>query len=98
GIVADGGTANAFRANSIYGNGTLGIDLGSNGVTPNDAGDGDSGANDLQNFPAIDSVESVAGGTRIRGHLDTSPSGMYFIDLYSNDACDASGNGEGQHW
>src|SRR4051812_11051200 len=98
GIVAIGGTGNAFRANSIYGNGRLGIDLGAAGVEPNDVGDGDSGANDLQNFPVIDSVENAAGGTRIRGHLDTSSSRMYFVDLYSNDACDASGNGEGQHW
>src|SRR5207302_257787 len=47
---------NILSYNVIYGNGGLGIDLlnaqGNYGVTPNDPGDGDSGANDAQNFPA----------------------------------------------
>ena len=50
--VADG-SINAIRANSIYSNAELGIDLEGDGVTPNDAGDNDSGANDEQNFPVI---------------------------------------------
>src|SRR5262249_34664587 len=51
GIAADSGTGNLFRSNSIFSNAGLGIDLGADGVTPNDPGDPDGGANDLQNFP-----------------------------------------------
>jgi hypothetical protein len=55
GVYIQAGTNNAIRANSISTNGTalnqLGIDLGVNGVTPNDTGDADGGANQLQNWP-----------------------------------------------
>ena len=43
---------NTIWENSIHDNGGLGIDLGDDGPTANDAGDGDSGPNHLQNFPA----------------------------------------------
>ncbi|MHC4067898.1 MAG: right-handed parallel beta-helix repeat-containing protein, partial [Planctomycetota bacterium] len=57
-----GSVANRFTQNSISGNTGLGIDLELDGVTANDGGDGDSGPNDLLNFPVITSaVES--GGT-----------------------------------
>src|SRR5581483_10144879 len=44
-------TNNTVRGNRITANDGLGIDLGTTGVTPNDADDADSGANDLVNFP-----------------------------------------------
>ncbi|MBD3297045.1 MAG: hypothetical protein GF341_00155, partial [candidate division Zixibacteria bacterium] len=56
GIHVNSGTNNTFIDNLIYNNGGLGIDLGGDGVTLNDVGDGDSGANDLLNYPDIDSV------------------------------------------
>lgn len=43
----------AILGNSIYGNADLGVDLNSDGPTVNDPGDGDSGPNNLQNFPEI---------------------------------------------
>jgi CSLREA domain-containing protein len=47
------GSGNRIERNSIYSNGGLGIDLGADGVTPIDLNDADSGANNLQNFPAF---------------------------------------------
>ena len=42
--------------NLIFANGSLGIDLGNLGVTPNDAQDPDAGPNNLQNFPVLTSA------------------------------------------
>jgi hypothetical protein len=49
---------NTIRNNLIYDNGSLAIDLGDDGVNVNDIGDGDSGPNELYNYPEIDSVVS----------------------------------------
>ncbi len=86
------GTLNAIRANSIYSNDGLGIDLNADGVTANDPGDNDSGPNSLQNFPVI----QRATPTRITGFLDSLGDQSYAIDFYRVDACDASGFGEGR--
>jgi VCBS repeat-containing protein len=55
GVILLNGTSlnTAVVANSIFSNIGLGIDLRGDGVTPNDQGDGDSGDNNLQNFPQI---------------------------------------------
>ena len=41
-------TGNRILSNSIHANTSLGIDLGADGVTPNDGGDGDGGPNQFQ--------------------------------------------------
>jgi uncharacterized repeat protein (TIGR01451 family) len=87
---------NSIQSNSIYNNGGLGIDLGTTGVTPNDVGDADVGANNLQNFPVITSALSRPTGTTISGTLNSAANSSYTIELFSNAACDASGNGEGE--
>ena len=93
-------TGNRILGNSIYGNGGIGIDLGVvaplGGVTPNDDGDGDSGPNNLQNFPDLTSVTAGGGGTTVQGTLDTEANKAYRLEFFANSACDASGNGEGQ--
>lgn len=88
---------NSFRGNRIYSNSGLGIDLGGfNGtVTPNDAGDADTGANNLQNFPIISSVTA----STISASIDSTTTASTYplmIDYYANAVCDASGNGEGE--
>jgi CSLREA domain-containing protein len=94
------GVGHGVRANSIHDNGTtandLGIDLGTDGVTPNDDQDADTGPNNLQNFPVITSA-LVTGSTRtITGTLNSTPSKAFAIDFFASPSCDASGNGEGQ--
>jgi CSLREA domain-containing protein len=87
--------ANLIWGNSIYSNGGLGIDLGADGVTPNDAGDGDTGPNTLQNFATLSSATIVPGGVSVQGSLDTTP-GTYDLQYYVSDTCDPSGHGEGK--
>ncbi|MGA8807068.1 MAG: Calx-beta domain-containing protein [Thermoanaerobaculia bacterium] len=88
---------NTIRYNSIFSNGTLGIDLGNDGITPNDAGDGDAGLfNDLQNFPVITSAQFGAGTVTIGGTLSSAPSSTYVVQFFQSTLCDASGAGEGQ--
>ncbi|HVI73210.1 MAG TPA: Calx-beta domain-containing protein, partial [Pyrinomonadaceae bacterium] len=64
-------------------------------MTPNDPADGDTGSNNLQNFPLITSVTSNAGQTTIAGTLNSTANTTFSVDFYSNAACDPSGNGEG---
>ena len=89
-------TGNAIQSNSIYGNAGLGIDLGTTGVTPNDGGDGDSGANNLQNSPVLFVASSTGGNTVITGSLNSTASTTFRIEFFSNPTGDASGQGEGQ--
>ena len=89
------GSRNSIRGNSIFSNGGLGIDLGGNGVTINDTTDTDTGANLLQNFPLLTSVQSSGGSTTIQGSLKSTPNTTFQIDFYSSTALDPSGNGEG---
>ena len=84
------GVNNAIRGNAIFQNGLLGIDIGGAGVTANDAGDTDAGANNLQNFPVL---SVVPGG--VQGTLNSTPNAPVQIELFGSPACDASGNGEG---
>ena len=93
-------TGNDFDANSIFSNSRLGIDLHGGtengfGVTANDLGDGDSGPNQLQNYPVLTFANSAA---VIQGSLNSVPSKPYRIDFFSSPAADVSGFGEGQTW
>ncbi len=88
-VLGIGAAGNRIRGNSIYANGGLGIDLSDDDVTPNDAGDADTGANSLQNFPLVRSAAPLApsAGTRVQGTLDSLSSTIYTLDFYSNPAC-----------
>ena len=87
----------AIRGNSIFSNSGLGIDLqgGSENaarVTANDLGDGDVGANGLQNFPVITSATR----NNIVGTLNSAANATYDLDFYASTTADPSGFGEGQ--
>ena len=94
---------NTFRGNSIFSNGffnhpdksSIGIDLGGSGVTLNDVGDTDAGANNLQNFPVITSVTPGANSVNVKGTLNSVASTSFILDFYANSVCDPQGYGEG---
>jgi CSLREA domain-containing protein len=96
-------TGNAILSNSIFDNSQLGIDLNAIGINPdgvtlNDPGDGDAGANNLQNFPVLTSAVSDPSGTTVSGTLNSNPSATgisYTVELFSNPACDPSTFGQG---
>jgi len=92
------GVGNTIEGNSIYNNGSLGIDLAPSGVTPNDAGDGDSGVNGLQNFPVVSSAVLSGATTTINASLNSTPSQQYRVEFFSNATCDPSTFGQGQNF
>jgi VCBS repeat-containing protein len=94
-VLADPGHIQILR-NAIYGNTGLGIDLGNNGVTANDAGDADTGANNLQNFPVPSSATTNGSMIVIAGSLNSTASSYYRIEFFSSPSADASGYGEGR--
>ena len=90
------GTGNAILRNSIYDNAGLGIDLEPSGVTPNDPQDPDAGANNLQNFPTLDSVVPLSSDSvKFHFQLDTVPNSHFYVEYFVSDSCDPSGSGEG---
>ncbi len=98
GINIVSGTGNNLRGNSIHSNGELAIDLGTNGVTPNDGGaanDADTGPNNLQNFPTMTAALSIAGTSKFFGTFDGALNTDITIDFYNSPTCDSSSNGEG---
>ncbi len=97
----DFGLRNAILGNRIFGNANLGIDLVSpccSEVTPNDAGDTDTGANNLQNFPVLTSAAANINQLTVGGTLNSAPNTAFRIEFFANDTCDTSGNGEGQYF
>ncbi|MBJ6611143.1 MAG: VWA domain-containing protein [Candidatus Thiothrix moscowensis] len=101
GIAVTGNSkGNSLLSNNIYNNGGLGIDLGNDGVSNNDAGDTDSGANNLLNYPEVKTSSFGTNGSRIISYdfnldLPANTSG-YRLEFFKNIAKDPSGNGEGQ--
>ncbi len=88
------GTGNSLLSNSISSNGKLGINLDpldtfSDGVTPNDPFDTDTGGNNAQNFPVLNSAV-VSNGTTIAGTLGSEADTTYKVQFFSNPSADAS--------
>src|SRR6185295_13949409 len=82
--------------NQIFSNGLLGIDLGAPGLTPNDTGDLDFGADTLLNFPILTSVTVSGGSTHIVGNLNSAPNSDFFIEFFSSTQCTGSNPGASQ--
>jgi parallel beta-helix repeat protein len=80
GIALSGtGTQNRISRNQLENNGDLGIDLGYNGVTANDNGDGDTGANNLMNFPVITTLSLLNNSLTIQGYAPSGSNIEFFI-------------------
>jgi hypothetical protein len=90
-------TGDTFRANPIFSNGALGIDLNGDGVTPNAPGVR-FGANDTQNYPVLTKAISTTTSTRVTGTLNSLPSQQFTIDFYANPAAAPSGFGQGKRY
>lgn len=89
---------NTVLGNILYDNTGLAIDLGNSGAQPNDAGDGDSGPNGLQNFPVLASPAYLdAGNLWVYGVLNSRTSTTYRVELFSSPVCAPAGFGEGKH-
>ncbi len=85
----------------------LAIDLGGDGVTPNDDDDGattetdpdfDGGPNNLQNFPELFTATNTGGVTTVTGSLNSFPNTSFRIELFSNTQLHPSGFGGGENF
>jgi hypothetical protein len=85
-----------ISGNSIYGNGGLGIDLGNDGVTPNNPTGSPTSPNFLQPYPVLTSTIPTSNGTVISGTLDAAPSTSYTVEFFANPTADPSGYGQGE--
>jgi len=94
-------TGNTFAGNRIIGNGWVPIDLqifsDTNQVTVNDLGDGDTGANNYQNFPFIAGVNTLGPDTYISGSLYSTPSTEFTLEFFAADALSPSGHRQAQY-
>ena len=89
-------TGNSIRANSIYDNTPLGIDLGGQGeITQNQRNGGATGPNNLENYPVIKAT-SPGASTTISGDYNSLPSTVFTLDFYANPTRDPSFYGQGQ--
>ena len=105
GITVSGSTVtgNSILDNQIYSNTGLGIDLSGGtedgfGVTANDAGDADTGANLLQNYPVLTAVNTTGSSVSITGTFNSTASTTFRIEFYASAAADGSGYGEAERY
>ena len=99
-VSSDASTGNTISANATYENGGLGINLSggsedSFGVTANDvdpsgsSDDSDTGPNDLQNYPVIESVvddrEPGCLDADVAFRLDSTPNQTFEIQFFATD-------------
>lgn len=93
---------NAVLGNSIFSNADYGIDLELDRVTVNDVGDptanppvppdGDTGANNRQNFPVL----TISVGGEIRVVLNSTPDTEFRIELFESETRNPRGHGDGE--
>ena len=97
GVSVGGASAGgSILGNSIHLNAGLGIDIEDDGVTANDAGDGDTGGNSRQNFPVLAAAVTTGADITITGSINSTASRTFRLEFFASATGDASGFGEGQ--
>ena len=91
-------TGNSVLSNSFFDNTGIGIDIDqSGGLTANDPGDSDGGANLTQNFPEISRAEIVANGDLVVDYVvDTAAGNATYPLTVQFFEADSSASGEGK--
>lgn len=87
-----------IRANSIYENGGMSIDLGGDGYTLNDPTDADTGPNDLLNAPLSLMADYDGTRTTITGILSATNPSTFKVDIYANEKPNAKGGYDAQRF
>jgi titin len=95
GVIVMTATGIRMLGNSVHSNNGMGIDLAANGVTQNDAGDADTGANNLQNFPVVADPTTVGASTTMGLSLDSTASGTFTVQIFASPLAGSSGYGQG---
>jgi CSLREA domain-containing protein len=92
-IGGSGTDGHTITRNSIYGNNGLGIDLDSDGVNANDALDPDSGSNEVQNYPVINSAANNGSGMYAVNYTWSfaAGEGPWTIEFFCNSDGDTEG-------
>ena len=98
GVRVTDGVSNTVQSNAIFDNGQLGIDLDGDGVTLNDPGDPDGGANNRQNTPVLFKAVPTANPNdlEITGRHNGALSTNYTVQFFANSTCDPTSFGEGE--
>jgi parallel beta-helix repeat protein len=95
-VTSASGLQNEISGNAIYDNGGLGIDLYPADISTNDVLDVDTGANELQNFPALTSVNSAFSALSVSGTLNTKAGAAYRLEFFATPTWDATNIAEGK--
>jgi len=96
GVTVAQGVRNTIRGNSIFQNGVLGIDLGMDGVTPNDPCDADAGPNNLVNYPVLTSATNCGSLTIVTRTLNSVPNPTFTLEFFSDHTTDPTTYGQGR--
>jgi CSLREA domain-containing protein len=84
-LIVDCFCGNAILSNRIFDNRGTGIQLGSfPPINLNDTGDGDTGPNDLQNYPVITDVSVANGETTVTGTFNSRANRAYHLQFFRN--------------
>ena len=98
-LLVSNGSGNAVLGNSIYGNGSIGIDIGGDGVTANDGAKTAGQPNLRMDFPVFTSARARSDQLTVAGYVGTAAGQSAFanarVELFASDN-DSSGYGEGR--